>query len=828
MGAGSTIIVNARLGAVGTLFASCKFMWNKVSVEHGGYVALSGCEFRNADIGLEFSEGYEYSKTYLIGCKFINNRIGIQVGNERMGNPIVFRPYIFSGNTFSGGPPPIGYAYTGINFINCSNGLLRRPVISDFQYGIRMKNSMVTIASAAITRSVRTLGDGGWAVVSENSKLTMLSCTLANSSIGGVQSSGTLGLDIRNCAFTNVTSYGIHSTRNNEPANVWITNNTFISERLAYLTSAIEHERTPNSDPALKTNRITGNTIDLRNSYISTANIIKISTPKGGKDDFPVWNNTILTSDYGSLSAWGIFVKGTSDGMAVNKNTIKWSNVADGPDHNMIGIAIEFLKGTRHSVDSNIVTAGLSSNFYDYSMLCGIHLVASPNLHVCSNEVDSTYRGFHFGSDLRFCNFARNTIGRHTYGIECVRGNNQAPTNLGNQDWHENLWSTNSSNYRNGAKYSDGGAPFVFRVDATNAGHMPPKPDPLSWFLDIPIQMSTSNCVNSMPLENNSTGEVAEQIINGAYIGLSESDHWDTKRMILCDIHRSGQYLQSGTVYYDFYHLNTGSSEGKYALAERMIEQAFEFPTDWMHLWDSLNNKIKVLDVTLLQLDSIALLDTVHVSQSLLALKDSLINQILPLHSQMAALSFQCRNFSELALQQAQAFCNQLPVSKVYEANLQTVLLAKIKQARCIDFTENDYMQLRPIAQQCEAKGGRAVHFAFDFLPHSESVIYQSEKYQPADCAFTRGPGVEDRSAFTSSFVNLFPNPASDILHINWADANLRYWTITDISGHIYLEGTHNGTNLTIEATKLPEGLFIFRALVKDGSSTLEKFSIIR
>lgn len=128
---------------------------------------------------------------------------------------------------------------------------------------------------------------------------------------------------------------------------------------------------------------------------------------------------------------------------------------------------------------------------------CGIHLYKSPAFQVCGNTVDNTYRGFHFAGNLDYSNFGVNDIGRHYHRIQCIKWLDGIQTTLGEQNWHENVWSVSASDYSAfGATYSDNSmATFPFNVDATNSGHMPPSISISNWFHNLTKTESDSACV---------------------------------------------------------------------------------------------------------------------------------------------------------------------------------------------------------------------------------------------------------------------------------------------------------------------------------------------
>lgn len=819
MGTGATIFVTG-LGtffrASGTTIMACgNTMWNQIEVSSGAHVVFeSNTIIRDANTALFPTTSANMAEISVTNTKFEANRIGVRV-SDRTFFPKVFAGNLFLGGTLKGG----GSADAGMQFSNCLDGAVtNRNQFNGLQTGIRLTGSKLRVSNCQFSNMKSQLSPEplGWGITASKSDLTVSqNCTFTGDASGGIRSTSAVRLDVRNCTFINEAVYGISATGNTTVANIWLLSNTFTynNGNGGSVVSAILHERSPSVSSTTMSNRITKNVVTVAGlSGIRGARLIHARALNGGTDVFPVWNNTLNSQSIDS--SWGIYATGQANGFRLNFNTLSFQG--SGGKGIVLGVAAESMtpipnsSSSLNTIDSNTVTARWSG--FNSSMLCGIHLVASPNVGLCQNSVDQSYRGFHFGGNLRFCNFARNTIGTHHEGIDCLGSAGAPSCNMGDQRWHENIWSGPlSTPFSLGARYSDALGlnllpPFQFFVDQTVAGHMPPSFSPSGWFQSGPNEGSTSPCVNAT-----NTAEMAfptaedSAVMAGLYAPQSEADAWEAQRSCWDRIDRlySGT-PPVGTLAAQFYEANRLASPGVFAAFERNLGEVFDFPEPTRSQWLTLTQTQEGLETQLAQtLEAIENAGE-SIPADLLAQKETLINQLSPVNGALFDLASGCRAFTAQRVAALETAYGQLPTAKPFEHNLKTVLGMRMKLALGEFLGEMEWDLLRPIAKQCILKGGLAVYAARELLPSAESSHYVQELYEPEDCY------IEPRAAAPTEAapVSMWPNPAHDVLWVSKPGAGQNFWSVSDATGRRLKQGEAQSPYFSIGLEGLPNGLY--------------------
>lgn len=827
MGGGSRIIVtgnNTVFNASATTIAACRDMWDRIQLENNARIIFeNNTTIRDADIALVPTTSATMSFSSITQTTFDRNRIGIQIRNQQ------FNPVAFSRNTFVGGTLKNGnLADMGMEFLNCDYADIVNNTFRGLQAGIDLESSTINVGQCIFQNMVAAISvrPAGWGIRSRNSRLKVnRSCRFSGDASGGINSTGARRLEVNSCFFLNEAQFGVSTTGNTNVAEIWISNNIFaLTQNGIRLQSAILHERSPFALGTYAQNRITTNTITI-NDGVNTADarIIDVRALILSNDKFPIWRNTINCQTR-LTPTWGVLVTGAGDNFTVNKNTLSFNpNVTGFARPDILGIAVENVNGVDNRIDSNMVSAGVAPT--GHTMLCGIHLVGSQNVGLCRNTVNQTQRGFHFGGTLDFCNFARNNIGTHAFGIECTDA-----CNMDDQRWHENVWSTNPADYfQSGARYTGSAntpvtAPFTFFVDAGVVGHFPPNPMPQGWFFPQPSEGSTSPCV--IEIANSTEGLLFSardsSIALGLYQAQSEADWWDAQRELWAKIDRHTGGAPSGLAA-QFYESQRYQSPGLFAAAERAFAKSFHFPEPDALAWATLSQTQKTLEASLEPvLDSIAA-NTEQVPLTLLAQKDSLTAQLVALNQSLANLQSGFRDFALQRLGMLAGTYQALPANRPHEQNLKTVLGVYLRHAGGQTIAEDDWALLRPIARQCPLKGGNAVHLAKVWLPLEESSFYMKESYQPEDC------DIEPRGnapGGTIPNLALWPNPVHNNLRISHTGGAVE-WAILDAAGRLQKQGKSQTTSFDIPLGELRQGLYWLRVSDRAGHSETRKFVIV-
>ena len=98
--------------------------------------------------------------------------------------------------------------------------------------------------------------------------------------------------------------------------------------------------------------------------------------------------------------------------------------------------------------------------------------------------------------------------------------------------------------------------------------------------------------------------------------------------------------------------------------------------------------------------------------------------------------------------------------------------------------------------------------------------------YTIGSCIVT---GINDLpSASNSEFVEVFPNPAKDVLNIKSALQSIQNIRIFDINSKLILNKIHNDKFLNLNTTEMPSGTYFIEMETADGLTETRKFIIAR
>lgn len=76
--------------------------------------------------------------------------------------------------------------------------------------------------------------------------------------------------------------------------------------------------------------------------------------------------------------------------------------------------------------------------------------------------------------------------------------------------------------------------------------------------------------------------------------------------------------------------------------------------------------------------------------------------------------------------------------------------------------------------------------------------------------------------------MNIFPNPASDILTLKTSLIGIKYVEIISFSGNNLLQATFNDTAHTLNIESIPQGIYLLRLTDSNGNSIVRKVSILK
>jgi hypothetical protein len=810
-------------------FDGCTNMWIGIQVSANAAVQLSGSNFLHAMRALDFLKDHNQVASSITTCNFLANHVGIQVGTHHQGG-VQFFLSNFTGNTFTGGDvlPPLllQKSHAGITFTKCPIGIV--PQNNNFigmKAGIISQSSFVLIWKCSFSDMVVSRGWGGFGISSTSSSLTVSECTFKNDEKRGIWSSLAKGLYVGDSVFDGEWEYGIFSEANSIPGNIWMLRNKFFLKQSNDI-SAIYHERSPSSSTVGSTNRIVDNSVFAFTSPTRLKNIsfVDINCLNGGKDEFQIRENDIATA-LAISPMHGLFVRGNSNRLSIAKNDLSFSGFPRplGTIANL-GIAVVNVNGLSNRIDSNTVTSQLykipvNNNEEASSFIkCGVHIALSPNLQICTNTTDNTYRGFHFEGNLDYCDFSINNVGNHWHGIHINAGD--APNQLGEQNWHQNQWKGNYVGF--GANYLGGMPPYKFRVDPAKPFNNPPSVNIGNWFLTAPTGIDNSNCIEGSEPQGPRLSDSDNNIISGTYPDYNTVSAWDSERELLLKLERFPVLMPSGSPAKAFYDSKSGSSNLQFARAQKLYENTFEFPESLQSSINSLYSIQKGL------FDSVPLLQ--NDSTSTTTAKQSLANLIKLIGDSIDLRLAQINTFKSTALLLAETWNAGLPNVTPFESNLKNVLTLSVNKAKGDSLTETDFNMLRNIANQCPSIGGRAVYIAPYLLPHAESIGYLDEDYTKNACNNLRPGTTETRSEIFLKEFMVSPNPAIDLLTVFISEGFTGQWQVIDLYGKVILNGEvpAGATTFGIPLVGLEGGLYLLQLKEKNALVASRKFVVLR
>ena len=543
-------------------------MWDAIEVGSGCTYTLTDTEIRNATRGLVLLPGNESSYIFhpnickIQGCTFRDNRIGITVDYGVGTGSKLFLPSVFANNTFTSNGlhllQPIQAQFPEAAMVFNSCGLAVLPATNAYEmtrYGITSNLSLVVLYDGVFKNITED------AVLADSSTLHVQKTAFEN--VGKmVTSTHGRNLVVKNCNLKQGRKGGIYVDNTNTfQPRVLISVNNLSFEKVP--TYAISVERSPSTDLNMMKNQIDHDTITVHGEHTVNSKLISITAPNGGEDKFPIRSNKItVDATLGAKNCHGIFITNNASGYEVWENKLYYNST--NPINNVqpantvlspnLGITFENVNGLRNYITLNEVYSTLFPNPWDEEavswMKCCYHFDQATNLQICYNKGNHTYRCFHFSGNLSYCDFARNTINEHYYGLHCAKQPGSPNTDMGPQSWHENKWLTTPNSYQYfSAQHRDflgGNTPFKFRVypsepeqNPPGALLSPPKVTPFFWFLSVnptPNDKENSKCVGETFEADDTLGTWDRNVIDGTYPYASAAQAWDMQRDLLAKL----------------------------------------------------------------------------------------------------------------------------------------------------------------------------------------------------------------------------------------------------------------------------------------------------
>ncbi len=825
-------------------------MWDAIEVGAGCTYNLTDTEIRNATRGLALLRDNKSSYIFypnncrMERCTLRNNLVGLTLDYSVGTGGNFFLPSVFSGNFFTADNGPLlngQFPEAAIKFKSC--GLAVLPGNNTYERtrtGIKSEGSFVVVYGGTFQH----LAFEG--VNAKTSTFNVENATF-DAVYDMVSSKEGRYLGVRNCTLTHGYHGGVwaHVTDTYRPRVFLNRNNLTFDSVPVY---AIKVERSPNADVSAMQNRIDSNLIMVHGNHHFPGKLIDITAPSGGKDRFPITHNDItvdaMLRTTGEVpTCHGIYVTNNASGYEVATNHLNYTS-NNKPTNASPNLGISFVNVAMtvqtSTITGNVVNATLFANPVGLDgegaswIKCGYHIDQSPKLTICDNTGDYTYRLFHFSGSLDYCDFSRNVINHHHYGVLCAAQDNSPQTKMGQQLWHENLWLTTASAYvKRSAKYKDPFAtipPFIFKVHPGVAAENPPNPDPANWFVSINPgagEHENSKCIGDNFVADD-LGGWDSNVIEGTYPYISAAQAWDMQRDLLGKLLERPDYRPAGSASQIWYDNLTSSSAWKYADFERLYYQAYQPTAAAQASLNSAQEKCGVWIREMVRLDSLQNLDVATEDAALRQQQLTTAGQLITASTNLADEQGQAKTITQAALATAQSAWNNLPATQIWESNRKALYEMWLTQAQYKGLGEAEYVRMRGIANQCPQEGGMAVREIPVFLPVPEANLYSKEEYWATCTEVKARQGQSTAPALTDNALTVFPNPAAQQLTLFLAQAAEADWAITDLTGRTWQRGRlmDGQTSVTFDTQPLPTGLYLCTVRTSSGLALTAKIAI--
>ncbi|MBK7937687.1 MAG: T9SS type A sorting domain-containing protein [Lewinellaceae bacterium] len=315
--------------------------------------------------------------------------------------------------------------------------------------------------------------------------------------------------------------------------------------------------------------------------------------------------------------------------------------------------------------------------------------------------------------------------------------------------------------------------------------------------------------------------------MNETYSVESDASQWDLERELLFKLLTYPELITANSFEEAWYDSKENASPWKFAKAERAFLDAYEFPGELQYGLDSLYARYSTLWDDLLELDSLQRIDPYTVDNGILQDQITAAEDFEEVRIAIDSLHSECNDFTLNELSDVEDLNDNLPDTTAYEANLKNVYEIIVKSAQGNALIEDDYDILRDIAGQCPLEGGSAVRIAPYHLPHDETVSYLHEEQSAEECeALGRG-----QAGLSGDWeISLKPNPASDIISVQFSKVIIERYGIYDVTGKLIEENASPvaSNTLGIPLSNMPDGIFFLKLIDESNRLHIRKFVISR
>jgi hypothetical protein len=852
--------------------------WKGISVS-SGKLNFDGNTVTGANVAITYSGTGFSTEGKLIKNIFLDNGIGILIQNAG-----TFSQKEFWGNDFSASPNFVKSNYT------VTGGFTGIP------YGIVVSfTPLATLFTGSVQNVYHDLWDGlgmgstkyGTGIYATNSEIhafgkfqnnyygiRTLGCntivstatSLFKGDFTGIFCEFPRSVSIKLCSFLDKnTDIKVNANHHLTNVKVEIIRNNFFMPKPVML-NGIKLSRTNGSGFSENT------TISFNNFQILGTNdeflaasqdlgygMISVLNGYPNTDLMSIHDNTINVRSDAVRQHNGVIFEGASmlasQGISIIKNNITYKQLnglwAQHPERyeNLLGIAIEninegTLLSTLHNnrIDNNtiiseIVNTTSTNEFTRHSFIkCGIHLHNSTGWSLCSNTVDGTYRGAHFGGTCTGSIVTQNKFNMHHFGILLAEGTSMA-TAISPQVRKLNTWLNSAGSYFNNAVEMDAVSTPLnsrFRVCPsqddpsllTGNSTLPPSFSPSSLVQNICNDPINTICTPSRSGSNFWNDDEIRRF-NGEQIYTLAVQDWESRSHLLLKMIRNTADVNANTAAATYLTQQSGNTAWQYAIVRRQIEDAFSGDPATIAGLDVLQAEQGVFADSLSKL-SITVPDSLDSGA-----KTAMLNTLANVKSRLNYLATgidqkqtQLYQTRTTALQSCVSANNALPETTAYEAAQKFLQGLVLKNGLGIDWSDADKAQVLSLASGCPTQLGSAVSMAGSLLPDS---LLNANKEPSYTTACSRSDAHQTTTAGT---LTVSPNPASDYVRINLSgvdgEGTISVYEVS--TGRLFYQSKAAGNNqsLLLDTGSWPSGTYITRLDCQQCASSFARFIITK
>jgi len=800
----------------------------------------------------EFAVDVKSSTASLIiaGNYFNRNRIGVNAAGIAV-NAIIVANEFNSTSRVNGSTAP---SFAGVQLTDCPSAMIGltaqipgyRNVFKGQTHGIILSNSTSSVGLSTFYRNFTGITANQSNIIVRGVDANLRSLFVQNHN--DIRTTRT-SMEVFHCFMDSCRANNISSLTNNSQERVHIHDNTI---RVTYEPSptngkiGISLDRSRFGNDGQFRNTILRNHIELHDFLGTVRGGMAVRGNFPTRDFMRIQSNTLLAHTGGRTATPALFFDisvGSAENFQVLNNTVTSENTfSTGSSRWAFFLHNGALTPQEGNIFWNNTVSGTPSHD---DGCCAVHGENAGAWSICNNDVDLSYRGFHFMGNCGRSFFGLNTIGDHN-----VNPNNQAISGgglvvnglggdnafLGRQECQSNYWSL--ANFSLPSAY---GAILLgnstnppssgtvdknrFLVQDINDPHQAPSDrSPSSWFEPNDCLQSATECISSRPDE---LDERDEWVRNSYPTPNSAPDveEWQETRFLLSKLMRYPELADTGAMlaFKNAYGLSSAAQFARFdSLVGALLGQAGAQTISM----DSLAERIQEKLAEITALDS----TITNISE----LEPGFMEDRAELLGELAVLTNQWNLFRELidslrhpVLSACEQFNDGLPENELYEQNQKILNALNLKQAWGNELDGADLEALHLIAQQCIEEAGRTKDAAASMLPPEEGNQYWREDPEAYSCP-ERGARV---GQYLVSGCRVSPNPVSSQLQVRFERPFMGVMVVTDVAGRtlLSLNQSARADSVSFSVAHLPEGAYVLSCLDADGGGPINaRFVVVK